>query len=402
MTRNVLYSDLYAPLALASLTILAFVISGSVLASIFSRQMLNALRTLGAATEAATQGNLDAVAPLHGPREIYQVAEQFNQMQEARKETEAQLRLAASVFGAASEAIMIADRNSAIIAVNQAFTDITGYASGEVIGANTRLLKSGKHPPEYYQVMWQTLDATGQWQGEIWDRHKNGSPFAAHMTITVVKDAVGAVDHYVCLFSDVTQTLKQREEIERMAYYDALTQLPNRRLLSDRIGQALSLAERQKTLVAVCYLDLDGFKLVNDSYGHEAGDQLLLEVTHRLKEAVRTHDTVSRLGGDEFVLLLTDLKSEGEGSAILTRVLQSMAEPFSWNQHRVTSVSASIGVAYFPEDGAETDVLLRYSDQAMYRAKHAGRNQVLEIPPGPDRACPLTGRRSVPLASKIP
>ncbi len=376
MTRNVLYTDLYAPLALASLTILAFVISGTMLASSFSRQMLNALQTLGAATEAATQGNLDAVAPLRGPREISQVAQQFNQMQQARKRTESQLRLAASVFAAASEGILIADRNSVIVAVNRAFIHITGYSADEAIGASTRLLKSGKHGPEFYQAMWQALNTTGVWQGEIWDRHKNGSQFAAHMTISVVKDADGAVDHYVALFSDVTETLRQHHEIERMAYYDPLTQLPNRRLLSDRIQQALSFAGRQKTLVAVCYLDLDGFKLVNDSYGHETGDQMLLEVTRRLTDAVRTHDTVSRLGGDEFVLLLTDLKSESEGEAILTRVLQTVAEPFTLNPGQICRVSASIGVAYFPEDAIETDVLLRYSDQAMYRAKHAGRNQI--------------------------
>lgn len=381
MTRAVLYTNLYGPLALAGFTIVAFLVGGVILAVVFGRQVREALQALGVATEAAALGDLDALAPLSGPQEIARLAAQFNQMQKARKEAEAQLRLAASVFSAANEGIIITDQNINIIAVNQAFIDISGYRADEVIGKNPRVLRSDRHAPEFYADLWQSLTKVGQWQGEIWNRHKNGIEFAAHMTISITKDASGNVDHYVALFSDVTAELLQKEEIERLAYYDPLTHLPNRRLLSDRIQQALSFAERLKVFVAVCYLDLDGFKPVNDTYGHKAGDQVLVEVARRLKEAVRAHDTVSRLGGDEFVLLLTDLSLESEGDTILTRVLQVIAEPFTINHEHVARISASIGTAYFPKDAADSDALLRYSDQAMYQAKHGGRNQIRRFIP---------------------
>ncbi len=365
MTRTVLHTDLYGPMALAGLTILAFLIGGAMLAVVFGGQVREALQALGAATDAAALGDLDAQAPLSGPHEIARLADQFNRMQKARKEAETQLRLAAKVFSAANEGIIITDQNAKIIAVNQAFTDISGYTADEVMGQNPGLLKSGRHSPEFYATLWQSLVGAGRWQGEIWDRHKNGCEFAAHMTVSVTKDADGNVDHYVALLSDITEALRHKEEIEHLAYYDPLTQLPNRRLLSDRIQQALSFAERQKVLVAVCYLDLDGFKPVNDIYGHEAGDQILRDVARRLKDEVRAHDTVARLGGDEFVLLLTDLKTESEGDVILKRVVQAIAEPFTGDDEHVARISVSIGIVYFPQDATNSDTLLRYSDQAM-------------------------------------
>lgn len=383
MTRNVLYAKLYWPLFLAGLTILAFLSGGAILAWIFSRHVREALRTLGVATEAATSGDLNALAPLSGPLEISRLAEQFNRMQKARKDAEAQLRLSASVFSAASEGIVIADRNSCIIAVNQAYTALTGYTRDEVIGKNPRTLQSGKHGPDFYRTMWQTMKDTGRWQGDLWNSRKDGTLYAVHMTLSVVKDEAGLISHYIALFSDVTDAKHQQEKIERLAYYDPLTHLPNRRLLSDRILQSLSLAARNNSLVAVCYLDLDGFKPVNDTYGHEAGDQILLEVAGRLGRVVRSHDTVSRLGGDEFVLLLTQLNSYSEGEAILVRALQAIGEPFAittvatgLTKPHAARISASIGVAFYPDDGTDPDVLLRHSDQAMYKAKQAGRNQV--------------------------
>ena len=194
------------------------------------------------------------------------------------------------------------------------------------------------------------------------------------MMLSMIKDDAGAISHYVSLFSDITDLKRQQEAVEHLAHHDPLTQLPNRRLLSDRVHHALSIAGRQRTLVAICYLDLVRFKPVNDVYGHKAGDQLLREVARRLEHEVRAHDTVARLGGDEFVLLLTDLKSESEVEAILARVVGAMNDPFRVSPEHAVTISASIGVALFPNDGTKADVLFRHADQAMYRAKRAGWN----------------------------
>ena len=376
MTRDVLYANRYVPLTLAGLTIIAFVLGGAILAWIFSRRVRESLASLEVVTQAATRGDLDVMALPTGPREIARLAERFNRMQEARKDVEAQLRLSASVFSAANEAIIIADRDCRIIDVNAAFSEITGYTHDEIVGKNLRLLKSGRHPPEFYEAMWRTVREEGRWQGELWHRRKDQTLFAAHMTLGTVRDAAGAITHYVALFSDVTEAQRQQEEIQRLAYYDPLTRLPNRRLLSDRIEQALAVAARHGTRVAVCYLDLDRFKPINDRFGHAFGDQLLLEIAHRLQHAVRTHDTVARLGGDEFVLLLTDLKVESESEPILDRVMEVLSDAFTLGNGHAVGISASIGIAFFPGDGTNADALLRHADQAMYEAKRAGQNRV--------------------------
>jgi diguanylate cyclase (GGDEF)-like protein len=228
--------------------------------------------------------------------------------------------------------------------------------------------------------MWRSLQTNGRWQGELWNRRKDGSLFAAHMTLGTVRDVAGEITYYIALFSDVTETQRQREEIQRLAYYDPLTRLPNRRLLSDRVEQALAVAARHATCVAVCYLDLDRFKPINDAFGHECGDALLRDVAHRLQGAVRTHDTVARLGGDEFVLLLTDLKNEAESEPVLDRVLRSLGERFTLGNGHAVEISASIGIAFFPGDGGDADALLRYADHAMYEAKRAGQNRVQRFP----------------------
>jgi diguanylate cyclase (GGDEF)-like protein/PAS domain S-box-containing protein len=376
MTRDVLYANRYLPLTLAGLTVAAFVLAGAILTWLFSRRVRESLASLEVVSQAATRGDLDVIASPTGPREIARLAERFNQMQEARKDAEARLRLSASVFSSANEGIIIADRDRRIIDVNAAFTEITGYARDEVIGKNPRILQSSRQTAQFYEAMWRSLSTEGRWQGELWDQRRDGTPFAVHMTLGTVRDASGAVTHYVALFSDVTAAQRQQEEIERLAYYDPLTRLPNRRLLSDRIEQALAVAARHATCVAVCYLDLDRFKPINDTFGHEFGDALLLEVAHRLQGAVRTHDTVARLGGDEFVLLLTDLKNETESEPILDRVLQLLTERFTFGNGHAVEISASIGIAFFPGDGGDADALLRHADQAMYEAKRAGQNRL--------------------------
>lgn len=376
MNRDVLYESLYGPLALTALVIAAFIVASGALIVLFSQYIRKALQSLGNAADAAAAGNMEVMAPLAGPREIRRLAAQFNHMQVARKLAKQKLQLAASVFSETSEGITIADRHARIIDVNRAFTELTGYARSEVVGKNPRLLQSGHHGAAFYADMWQSLKQYGRWRGEIWNRRKDGSLFVEQMNLTVVKDANGAVSHYIGLFSDVTEHRQQQDEVEHLAYHDPLTQLPNRRLLSDRIHQMLSNADRQQTLIALCCLDLDGFKPINDTYGHHAGDRVLVEIARRLQDAVRPHDTVARLGGDEFVLLLTNLHSRAESDVVLARILQAVAEPIALGNELLVRVTASIGVTLYPNDGRDPDQLLQNGDQAMYLAKVTGRNRV--------------------------
>jgi diguanylate cyclase (GGDEF)-like protein/PAS domain S-box-containing protein len=290
------------------------------------------------------------------------------------KRIEADLRLAASVFEQASEAIAIADADTKIIAVNDAFTRLSGYAREEAVGRDCRLLKSDRQEPDFFAEMWRALIESGEWQGEIWNRRKDGSLFAAQETISRIADSSGRTSHYVALFSDITDTKLHQQQLERMAHYDALTGLPNRALLTDRLQLALAQAERSQELLAVCYLDLDEFKPINDKYGHEAGDRLLIEVAHRLKGCVRGGDTVARLGGDEFVLLLGGLTTVEECEKALERLLAVISAPYLVAERSLV-VSSSIGATLFPFDHADADTLLRDADQAMYAAKRAGRNR---------------------------
>ncbi|HLF96370.1 MAG TPA: PAS domain S-box protein [Methylococcaceae bacterium] len=293
-----------------------------------------------------------------------------------RKATETQLRLAASVFQEAAEGIVITDADTDILDVNLAFTRLTGYGRDEVIGRKPRLLKSGHHGQEFYAELWQSVLETGYWHGEIWNRHKNGSLLAEDITISAIKDASGAISRYIALFSDITERKHHQEKIEHLAYYDALTQLPNRLLLADRMQQALALSARSNSLVAVCYLDLDGFKPVNDRYGHRAGDQVLTAVAERIQSHLRASDSAARLGGDEFVFLLTHLDSEDECNVILARIIDALSQPYALDNGAAVAVSASVGVSLYPRDDSDPDLLLRHADQAMYLAKQTGRNRV--------------------------
>lgn len=294
----------------------------------------------------------------------------------SRLAAEERLRLAASVFHHAHEGILIGDADMKIIDVNRTFTDITGYAKEEVLGRSPRLLQSGLHDRHFFQDLWQILLKAGFWRGELWNRRKDGSLFAAQATISTVKDSQGRVRHYIGLFSDVTDRKRQQEELQHLAFHDALTDLPNRALIRDRVGQGLARAKRQRTRVAVCYLDLDQFKPVNDLHGHEAGDRLLCAIGERLRAAVREHDTVGRLGGDEFVLVLTDLKSAAECDAILQRLMGVVSRSYTLPDGAAIQVRMSIGATLSPPDDANADILLRHADQAMYRAKNSGRDRI--------------------------
>ncbi|MRR49876.1 MAG: diguanylate cyclase [Rhodocyclaceae bacterium] len=289
-------------------------------------------------------------------------------------EAEEKLRLAATVFEHAHEGICITDAQERILNVNPTFLELSGYSLDEVIGKTPRLLKSGHQSPEFYAAMWQAIRNNGYWQGEVWNRHHGGQLYAERLTISAVRDHEGRVTHYVGVLSDITTAKRYAEKLERIAHYDVLTGIPNRALLADRMGQAIAQTNRNRSLLAVCYLDLDGFKPVNDRFGHEAGDRLLMEIARRLRDCLRGGDTVARLGGDEFVLLFTGLASEDECRTALTRVLESINTPVSLDGQEAT-VSASIGVALYPRDDSDPDALLRHADQAMYLAKQEGKNR---------------------------
>jgi len=291
----------------------------------------------------------------------------------AAREAQSQLRLAAQVFECSGEAILITDAGQRILTVNDAFTRITGYRADEIIGRTPKQLASGYHDAAFYQRMWQELGEKGRWQGEIWNRRKNGETYPEWLGISAVRDHAGRLTHYVAIFSDITEKKAIEARLEYLAHHDPLTGLPNRLLLRDRLEQALALAAREQLRVAVMFLDLDHFKDINDTLGHAIGDRLLQAVVDRLNGCVRETDTISRQGGDEFLIVLTGLHEGRTASAVAQKILQRMDEPFIIEGHTLSS-SFSIGIALYPDDGDDFDTLLLKADTAMYHAKESGRD----------------------------
>ncbi|MFZ2267547.1 MAG: EAL domain-containing protein [Azonexus sp.] len=310
--------------------------------------------------------------PLHdADGVVYAVCTQSTDIT-ARKEAENQLRLTARVFDHSGEGIVITNRKGLIMTVNKAFVEVTGYSEHEVIGKMTNLLSSGKHGAEYYAEMWQQIESKGWWQGEIWNKRKNGEIYPEWLTINSVKDAEGEILHYVGIFSDISVVKESQKRIEYLATHDELTGLPNRALYVDRLKQAIAKASRSKTQVAVMFVDVDNFKIINDSMGHDVGDLLLRQVTGRLSECVRAGDTVARFGGDEFTILLENTRPT-EVSATAERIINQLSLPHILEERKVYT-TVSIGVCLYPEDGVDTQTLLKSADVAMYRAKDSGKN----------------------------
>lgn len=292
-----------------------------------------------------------------------------------RKQSEERLQLLASVFTHANEGILISRADGTILDINEGFSRITGYSLADVLGKTPRILASGLQDKAFYALMWQTLISLGQWRGEVWNRRKNGELYAALLTISAVHDAQGQVSHYVALSSDISALKAHEAQLEKMAHFDNLTGLPNRLMLMDRLQQAMPQAQRRAQRLALVFIDLDGFKEVNDQYGHEAGDLVLQTVASRMKHALRVGDTLARLGGDEFVAVLLDVSDLHLFEALLQRLLAAAAQPVAVGELTL-HVSASLGVTFYPQaEDLGADQLLRQADQAMYRAKLAGKNR---------------------------
>ncbi|MBK6649131.1 MAG: EAL domain-containing protein [Betaproteobacteria bacterium] len=292
----------------------------------------------------------------------------------SRKQAEEKLSLAALVLENSSEALMITDASNHIQEVNPAFTHLTGFSRNEVIGRKPSILESGRHGPAFYDAMWKTVDATGKWQGEVWNRRKNGELFAEWLTISTLYSEEGHVHRRVGLFSDITEKKKADELIWAQANFDMLTKLPNRRMFRDRLAQCVKVAGRTNLPFALLFLDLDRFKDVNDALGHVKGDALLVEAAHRIVSCVRDADTVSRMGGDEFTVIVTELDHTRSVSRIAQDIIDELSQPYVLESDSV-QLSASIGVSMWPADTADLDQLVKNADQAMYAAKNAGRNR---------------------------
>ena len=276
-------------------------------------------------------------------------------------------------FEQSREAILITDATNRIVAVNPAFTDLTGYSMAEIIGENPKILASGHAEPGFYALMWQALNQEGFWQGEIWDKRKDGSTYPKWLSISVIHDAAGAVQNYVANFNDISSSKEAADRLAHLAYHDPLTQLPNRLSFEAQLTQSLRIGEREGRQLALMVIDLDNFKNINDTLGHHIGDEVLQKVALRLRDCIRSSDLVARLGGDEFVVVLPEIDSPLVAARVANKIQQNLADAYLVDGYSLYA-TPSIGISLFPTDGQDAPTLLRNADSAMYHAKSAGRN----------------------------
>lgn len=289
-----------------------------------------------------------------------------------RADQDVKLRLAAAVFTNTQEAIVITDAQGRVIATNPAFSTVTGYSATEIFGNTMRLIQSGQHDQAFYVEMWRKITDDGYWQGEVWNRRKNGEIYPTLLTISSVRDQNGKITNYVGSSTDLTRIRQSELKLNHLAHHDPLTELPNRRLLNSRLEQSISRAVRAGHTGAVLFLDLDRFKIVNDSLGHAAGDELLTQVAQRLKGALRATDMLARFGGDEFVLLLESTSAQAVVPAV-ERIISNLSEPFRLASGEEICVGVSVGISLFPDDGTSASELIQHADAALYQAKNGGK-----------------------------
>ena len=312
----------------------------------------------------------------------------FN-LAEMRHQLNLATRLTSSIIENATEGILITDAHRIIRSVNPAFEKSTGYSADEAIGRTPAILKSGHHDKDFYRKMWLSLNKLGQWQGEIWNRHKNGEVYPEWLNIRAVKDHLQRTSHYVGIFSDAQTQEYILERLHYLAYYDGLTGLPNRRLFLDRLNMSISHARRDKHMLALLFIDLDQFKQINDTLGHKVGDELLIGASERMRSCLRDEDTLARLAGDEFTAILPGIPHPDAVEHVAHKFLECCARPLKINGHEL-SITASIGCAIYPNDGEDADSLLQHADLAMYRIKESGRNGYLRYTPEMN-SCALSG-----------
>ncbi|HLP99465.1 MAG TPA: diguanylate cyclase [Sideroxyarcus sp.] len=332
------------------------------------KKLQNAMAEIQRDMDLSRRADVDAANP-----DIGDMAKNFNILVEKLEDATERLQLFAKMFDNSGEAIAITDASRRIVAVNPAFTDITGYSAEEVMGKNPKLLSSGKQTADFYEMMWTSLNETGQWSGEIWNRRKNGEIYPEWLSIGVVRNSKDEVINYISLFSDITKRKESEARIEFLAHYDSLTKLPNRVLFADRLKQALITDGRGKKKTALMFLDLDKFKAVNDTLGHLAGDILLQSVATRLKACVRESDTICRQGGDEFMILLAGINDAGDAEMVARKIVAAMSEPHQVAGNEL-AITFSIGISVSPDDAIGDEMLIKHADDAMYRAKERGRN----------------------------